>query len=97
MRILFSPSGSVDRVYWQQTTTVPRATDPIYLLVGRRDRVSGGVPPEDGIDNLHDTNNFWIAIQPQTGLTITANVTAVTPTDPMGRLLVNPSQAVGGR
>jgi hypothetical protein len=100
VRLIFSPNGAVDRVWWQTTVGWQRSADPIYLLVGRRDRAQGGIPPEDVNvvpNNCYDLNNFWIAIQPQTGLTITANVAAGAPSIPATRALVTPSQAVGGR
>jgi type II secretory pathway pseudopilin PulG len=105
VRLLFSPNGAVDRVWWQTGAGGGwlRSADPTYLLVGRRDRVSvntaapNSSPAEDGLTNLQDLNNFWIAIQPQTGLTISANVAAGAPSIPATRSLVTPSQAVGGR
>ena len=36
--VLFSPTGAVDRVYYD--TTQATVTDPIYLMVGKRDRAA---------------------------------------------------------
>jgi hypothetical protein len=107
VRILFSPNGAVDRVYW--TSGAQRATEPIYLLVGRRTRVSTDVlqpfstTAEDGFTNLADLGNFWITIQAQTGLATTADVadSSGAPSVPAAiaaaRGEAATSRAVGGR
>lgn len=65
------------------------ATSPVYLLVGRRDRVSLTVPAdpnatpfpptfswpaEDGMANDKDLNNLFVSISPQTGLITTSEI-----------------------
>lgn len=79
-RIVFSPNGSVDWISYDSSNPQERATSSLYLLVGRRDRAlldaSGTYVPQsqDGIDNLGDMNNLWVAISPQTGLITTSEV-----------------------
>ncbi|GAB4133972.1 MAG: hypothetical protein Kow0040_17030 [Thermogutta sp.] len=72
--VMFNPDGRVSTVYYQDT---PRAvTEVLYFLVGRWERMpadSGGAPlAEDGLYNWQDITNFWIVINPNTGLVLTA-------------------------
>ena len=77
--VMFSPTGEVESVlaggnefkYDDQT---------IYLLIGRWDRISALATPEDesgdsgaddGLWNYEDDLNFWVTINPHTGLTTT--------------------------
>ncbi len=50
----------------------------------------GRHPARGRARQLHDLNNFWVAIQPQTGLTITANVALRDGSDPCGPLARQP-------
>ncbi len=74
--VLFSPTGAVDRVYYD--TTQATVTDPIYLLVGKRDRALNTFVPNNSNEstqaNLQDLNNLWVTINSQTGLVSTAPV-----------------------
>lgn len=72
--VMFNPDGRVSTVYYQDT---PRAvTEVLYFLVGRWERMpaeSGGPPlAEDGLYNWQDITNFWIVINPNTGLVLSA-------------------------
>lgn len=74
--ILFGPNGSVDRLYYQDRVT--RVTEPIYLLVGRWDRMPAtpGGPPlsDDGLSNYQDIQNIWLVINANSGLIMAAPV-----------------------
>jgi prepilin-type N-terminal cleavage/methylation domain-containing protein len=72
--ISFSPSGAVDMLYDNGAT---RATGPIFLLLGRSEKIStnvwsqGAGTPEL---NLIDPDSLWVAISQQTGqVTVTEN------------------------
>ena len=71
LTVMFSPTGSVDSVYYGATRLTP--SDPIYLLVGKRERVisqSNFVPNntnEPTLANWQDLNNLWVAVNVQTG------------------------------
>ncbi len=72
--VMFNPDGRVSSVSYQDT---PRAvTEVLYFLVGRWERMpaeSGGTPlAEDGLYNWQDITNFWIVVNPNTGLVLTA-------------------------
>jgi len=82
--IVFSPSGEVDYVADKLGKYTP--TDSIYLLVGRWDRISAlGVDSlqstgeaitmaEDGLWNYEDATNFWVTVNPRSGLVSTTEV-----------------------
>jgi len=65
--ILFSANGSLDRVQYGGSST--SVVDPIYLLVGRGDKVGEATDP-----NWADLSNFWVTLNPQTGMVTTAPV-----------------------
>ena len=82
--VMFSPNGSLHRAYHPIYPSDDPITNPVsqshsqsliqpvYLLVGRWERVlSPG--PEDGLANWEDLNNLWVAVSPQTGLITAAN------------------------
>lgn len=83
--IMFSPNGSLDRCYWNNTLTgngIP--TEPLFFLIGRREQI--GVGPENNYaveddatrSNWQILKNLWVSISPQTGLvTVTENAQAV--------------------
>jgi len=71
--IIFSPNGAVDRVYYNGQ--VYPVTQPIYLLVGKRERVPSATA-ENGIANWQDLDSLWITLNPQTGM-VTSNRIAV--------------------
>jgi type II secretory pathway pseudopilin PulG len=99
--IMFSPNGSLDRIY--HGGEMHLGTEPIYLLVGKQERVPAG-SAEDGLANWQDTKNLWVTLSPQTGLVITSEVAAVDPaiTDPavgvrLAREIAREGQSMGGR
>ena len=70
--IMFSPNGSLDRFYHPgHGGEVHPGTEPIYLLVGKQERVPAG-SAEDGLANWQDVKNLWVTLNPQTGLVTTA-------------------------
>jgi hypothetical protein len=75
--ILFSPNGSLEGFYYEGTAY--RTMQPIYLLVGKRER-SPSSTAENNIYNPMDLDNIWVIINPQTGLVTTAEVSG----DPAG-------------
>ncbi|HUT14081.1 MAG TPA: prepilin-type N-terminal cleavage/methylation domain-containing protein [Thermoguttaceae bacterium] len=66
--ILFSPNGSVDRVY--HDGHLHPATETIFLLIGKREKV----PAVAGEENFRDMTSLWVALNPRTGLVTTSNV-----------------------
>jgi prepilin-type N-terminal cleavage/methylation domain-containing protein len=75
LTVMFSSTGAVDSVYYGSVRS--SVTDPIYILIGKRERVAtftpvGQVPPatklETQFTNLEDLNNLWVTINTQTGL-----------------------------
>jgi prepilin-type N-terminal cleavage/methylation domain-containing protein len=97
--ILFSPNGSLDRLYCDSVPNgVQSISLPIYLLVGKRERVGGGA---DGIFNWQDLHNRWIAMNPQTGLLATAEIYYTQQTGAPGlaesRTYAKKFQSMGGR
>jgi len=72
--IVFSPSGSVQGVICSRKGRV-RVTEPIYLLLGKRDRM-GPTLPEDGLANWQDMSNLWVTLNPQNGLVSVSQVFA---------------------
>ncbi len=98
--VMFSPNGSVQRVYVGNTHFIP--TESIYFLVGRREQALS--PLEPGLyRNWQDTRSLWVAISPQTGLVTSAEVSGGTgaagvPADViMSRQLAREAQTTGGR
>jgi Tfp pilus assembly protein FimT len=68
---MFSPSGSLDRVYYNGTYRSIR--EPIYLLVGRQDRIQSTqsvtlATPENQQPNWFDPGSIWLTISPLTGI-----------------------------
>jgi Tfp pilus assembly protein FimT len=98
--IVFSPAGGV---YGVIANGIPGPlVDPVYFLVGRRDRMS---MPVDGLANWQDPNNLWVTVTPQTGrITTVENVgnTAVgasmtNATIAAARIFALQGQSKGGR
>ena len=72
--IMFSPNGSLERFYHPgHGSEVHPGTQPIYLLVGKQERVPAG-SAEDGLANWQDVKSFWVTLNPQTGLVTTTEV-----------------------
>ena len=81
--VIFSPTGEVNYVEDKSGRFVP--TDTLYFLIGRWDRISAlGVENdpaygpvssvEDGLWNFEDGTNFWVTVNPRTGLVSTVEV-----------------------
>ncbi len=71
--IMFSPTGSVDRLYINGMEE--HVITPIYLMIGRRDRLAPP-GPEDNLANWQDLKNLWLSINPRTGSVKAAEVFA---------------------
>ena len=108
--IMFSSNGAVDRIYVQQTGI--RVTEPIFLLIGKRERVPdvlGGaalVDEETGLPmyNWQDLKNLWVTVNPQTGLVTSTENAFVDPTEtnpligiPIARAYAREGRSMGGR
>ena len=82
--VMFSPNGEVEYVGSNGDRLTP--SGPLYFLVGRWDRISAlGVveneaglaietAADDGLWNYEDGTNFWISINPRTGVIATTEV-----------------------
>jgi hypothetical protein len=99
--IMFSPTGSLDRVYHGREPHP--GTKPIYLLVGKQERVPAG-SAEDGLANWQDVKNLWVTLNPQSGMATAAEVAAVDPAIPepeqgvpLSREIARQGQTMGGR
>ena len=93
MVIMFLPNGEVDSIrgmFWddvnansytpkrhrcQSKNYLPGGN--IYLLIGRWDRIAALGMAEDNIANINDANNFWVVINPRSGLITTAPVNPI--------------------
>ena len=101
--VIFLPNGSV------ALTAGVNPTAPIYLLVGRRERINNNwAHPQTTSNeplwaNFQDLNNIWVIINPQTGLVSTEPVadssTATTqgPALDASRVLAAQAQGIGGK
>ena len=89
--IMFSQTGEVDRVYYNDKPSNLGASgvipsEPIFLCIGIWERTGfwdGGTLSEDylpdpSVRNYHDMNNYWVTVFPQTGA-IRVNRVANTP------------------
>lgn len=78
--VMFSPGGEVESVWcfyggaWRRN----KPTETLFFLVGKQERMpatlGGASPAEDGLHNWQDTSNFWVTVNPQTGLVRTMEV-----------------------
>lgn len=104
--IMFAPNGAVASIYTGGEATP--ITDPIYLLVGKRERMLNlfalGNTNEDTMVNIQDQTNLWVVINPQTGLVTTGEVGAPTGSETneagilvSSRALARDSQGMGGK
>ncbi len=91
--IMFSPSGGIDSIY-VGGDRYP-VTEPVFLLVGKRERIPPGAS-EDGRPNWQDLDNLWVAVSPQTGL---VNTVEVAPGDTLAasRQWARQAETMGGR
>ena len=107
VEILFSPNGGVDSLYVNNMQYVP--TSPIYLLIGKRERVVPGIgfiqanANETTMTNYQDLNNLWITVNPLSGLINTEPVAnSIAGTDlasaiTAARALAAQAQGMGGK
>ncbi|MEN6458554.1 MAG: prepilin-type N-terminal cleavage/methylation domain-containing protein [Thermoguttaceae bacterium] len=107
--ILFSPNGSVQTVY--TGTTAYTVLEPIYLMIGKRERVGNSFVSSPSSanrtswPNYQDLDNVWLTINPQSGLVATSPVAAITigsvstAADAIraARSLASDAQGMGGR
>ena len=99
VEIVFNSNGAVDQVF---AGGAHYATDPICLLVGKRERVGNTAPiPATTANqpqwaNWQDMSNLWIVINPQTGLVTTEPVAAQTSISD-SRSLAKQTQGMGGK
>lgn len=86
--IMFAPSGEVE--YIMEGGEKRAVSDTIYFLIGRWDRIAAldfeaiekaqndnvfpNSPAEDGLWNYEDPTNFWVTVNPRTGVVSTAEV-----------------------
>lgn len=90
MSIMFLPNGEVDSIrglYYDRgegtratgncysTNYLPSGN--IYLMIGRWERIAALGMTEDNIANINDASNFWVVINPRTGLITTAPVNPI--------------------
>jgi type II secretory pathway pseudopilin PulG len=69
--IMFSPSGAMDRVYFNNSPRMIR--EPLYLLIGRRDRVQvaqdvTAATLENQQPNWFSPTSIWMTVSPLTGI-----------------------------
>jgi len=98
--ILFAPSGNIYRVVSDEVTG--RVIDPIYLLVGKRERLplayGEAFQAEDGVSNLNDLTNLWVTVNSRSGLIVSAEMAEAAVGDiQAARLFARQKQAMGGR
>lgn len=97
--ILFSPKGEVKSVWcWNNQSGTPawqqnKVTEPIYLLVGKLNRIPQG---EDGLTNWQDLGNLWVVVTPQTGMVRTMEMASGT-NYVEARRIARESQSMGGK
>ncbi len=99
--ILFSPNGSIQQVYSPVGTLNGPVTQPIFLLVGKRERVGQSVATPTPANksqwaNWQDLDNIWVVVNPQTGL-VTADNIAVGANVGAARFLARDAQGMGGK
>lgn len=72
--ILFSPNGSVDGIQIGTAASAP-VVYPIFLLIGKNERVGTALAVtaadkqiDSKLANCQDVANYWVTINPQTGM-----------------------------
>jgi type II secretory pathway pseudopilin PulG len=116
--VTFGPGGSLDRIYYNGGYTTGNgyatqgfkiASQPVYFLVGKRDKlppaVSGTATDSTNTaydptlgggtigTNLDDTTNLWVAVNPRTGMVTTTEM-ATPPTGYTGANKIMASRAI---
>jgi type II secretory pathway pseudopilin PulG len=68
-KIMFSGTGALEGCYGSAFTGgVQPGISPVYLLVGKRERLPAGTA-EDGRHNFQDFDNYWIGVSPSGSIT----------------------------
>jgi len=99
--ITFQPDGSLGALY--NGGAPVRLAEPVYLLVGKREKVGGDPAPDDPevVFNFQDPENVWVAIGSQSGLITSTEMAAVAPDSQTpiqdSRLFARQAQNQGGR
>jgi len=101
----FNKSGGLDSITFAGTTS--SVTAPLYFLIGKRGKLP---PPSGSFDgtaddkyNFLDSENIWIAINPQTGLITTAEAAQGSTSNMINQRVVESrafatsAQTMGGR
>ena len=96
--IMFSPNGALDRIYSTNEDVAGPVVKPIFLLIGKREKV----PATVGSENYRDLTNLWVTLNPQTGLVTTTEVAAADSTNSVddlheAREFARQAQSMGGR
>jgi type II secretory pathway pseudopilin PulG len=106
--ITFGPSGAIDRVYCRGGVNF-RPTEPVYLLVGRREKVYPGESQESSDEtgvrfNYEDTGHWFVSVGHQTGRITVTELAALTSEEALGvtplaksRHFARMAQSTGGR
>ena len=108
--ILFAADGSVASYNIAGSSSSP-VTDPIFFLIGRRERMLNSfvTPPIssanlDQLPNVQDLGNYWIGVNSQTGLIATDMVAAPLSTSTTlpavitdARAIISDLQGMGGK
>ena len=68
--IVFAPDGRVDWISTAANSGI-QVTTPVYLLVGRREKVKPATAAEA---NLNDLNSLWVSINSATGRIVVADL-----------------------
>ncbi len=117
--VLFAPAGGVESIWRGRMVVLGgqerpigtrfSALEPIFLLVGRPERVPRDLDPavynasnyfslaEDGLLNPRDLTNLIVAIRPQNGMITTSEVASVTQPGEDFRDYAREAQTMGGR
>lgn len=103
--VMFAPDGTASHIYYNYMRA--SVGSAIHLLLGKRERLDNtwaASQTGDDMSNLQDLENFWISIQPQSGLITSSNVGAINaattqPADALkqSRVFAESAQALGGR
>ncbi len=77
--VMFSPSGEISL----PTEGSPYPVGPLFLLIGRWDQIPAvrDSGEEGSWPNWADGRNYWVVVQPQSGLVTTAEVNPITLAD----------------
>ncbi|MGL6227454.1 MAG: pilus assembly FimT family protein [Thermoguttaceae bacterium] len=90
--VMFSPSGSIERVY-SGSLGSSNLTTPLFFLIGKWERsgrdYTGGTDylPDDKLYNFDDVTNYWVKVEPGGGKVSTFSVApSMSPTTMLSQL-----------